>query len=411
MILFWENNSPYDSAFNPMKQAGSEKINRMERALVVGTCVVPQDGGRPKTMRMFAKALNCPIASFTADSVGQAQKNAFEEVVHVPTSKKRWLGGYGFAAKQDRFDIEHLAKQAELLSCHVMLRYHANWVQRMARCHEVPYWFVPHGQLDPYVFTYGRLAKNLWMRLFGRRLLDGARHVIFATEKERLKARWAYDGPNARVIHWPVELLDVEKKTEAGLALRNRLKLSAKDRILLYFGRVHAMKRPLETIRAFAEANVPDLHLAIVGPEEGVTAESCLALAKHCGIRGKVHVPGPVYGTEKEIFLLGADGYISLSIRENFNHTAAESLAAGNPVILSPGNDLSGELENLDCGWMLKSDAPSEAIAAISAFATADKNRLEKMGENGRSFVASECSFDVFKKKLMNLKLEAIRKQ
>ena len=62
---------------------------------------------------------------------------------------------------------------------------------------------------------------------------------------------------------------------------------------------------------------------------------------------------GPVYGDSKYHYLFASDAYVSLSQRENFNHTAAESLSAGLPVILSPGNDLAGEIRDEGCSWSL----------------------------------------------------------
>lgn len=394
-----------------MIKADPMKLNREGRALVVGTWVIPLDGGRPKTMRLFAKALDCPVASFTADRVGEAQKSAFPEVVHASTSLIRGLGSYGFATKENRSVIEDLAARSDLLSCHVMFRYHANWVKAMASQHGLPYWLVPHGQLDPYVFTYGGAVKRTWMRFFGGRMLKDAAHVIFATERERLKAKWIYDGPNTRVIHWPVELMDVTQKDEARKEARRRLGMGQGDRLLIFFGRVHEMKRPLETIRAFAAANCPGLHLALIGPYEGISEATCEELSAQLGVSGNVHVLGPQYGRDKEIFVLGSDGFISLSIRENFGHTAAESLSAGNPVILSPGNDLAGELHEYGCGWFLRTDDLAEATGAIREFAATSDEKLCAMGMSGRSFIAKECSFDVFQSKILELKQEALEKK
>jgi glycosyltransferase involved in cell wall biosynthesis len=169
----------------------------------------------------------------------------------------------------------------------------------------------------------------------------------------------------------------------------------------LSFGRLHPMKRPLETIDAFAAGATSRAHLVIVGNEAGVSHEDCRDRARRAKIGDRVHVVGPAFGDAKYSYFDACDLYVSLSHRENFNYTAAESLASGLPVLLSPGNDLAPDLAPHGCGWMLASldDAPA-LLAAVTSAAPAS---LLAMGRRGRSWAEVHLRFDAFRTRIVSL--------
>ena len=378
------------------------------KILLAGVSLVPRYGGLPKTMRKFGEALSARIISFTSSTLPKEELDAFAEVEHLCTGRNKVADWYAWAGAKERSRAELFAAKMDLLSCHVMLRYHAHWVRRMAKRHDIPYWFVPHGQLDPYVYTYRASIKHLWLKLFGKRLMREAAHVIYSTEQEREKAKWFYEGPNTRVIHWPVDLIDVQSKSRARTELRSKLGLAEDERVLLYLGRIHSMKNPIRTIEAIGMVGNQKVHLMIVGPDGDVTAEECRRKAYSLGLGAQVHVIGPLYGDDKNRALLGADAFISLSHRENFGHTAAESIAAATPVILSQGNDLGPDLKPYDCGFFLQDESMECVVRAIQDFMMKQNSELEEMGVRGRSFVAEKLSFEMFRQRLEKLAHEAV---
>jgi glycosyltransferase involved in cell wall biosynthesis len=276
-------------------------------------------------------------------------------------------------------------------------------VNRMSRKYDVPYWFVPHGILDPWVMQYGTVAKKLFFKAGGRRFLDEASTVICSTSSERDKARSQFDLPAAEVIPWPVELVDCSNRINRRDQLRRELAIPKEAKVLLYFGRLHSMKKPIETIRAVASGGDENLHLMIVGNEQDVSLKDCYAAADELGIAEQLHLIGPVYGEKKYDYLLAADAYISLSHRENFNHTAAESLSAGLPLILSPGNDLQGDIESERCSWGLCDNEPKAASEAIEAFNSVSFEELAEMGNRGRDWVGRNLQFSTFAERIQSV--------
>ena len=156
---------------------------------------------------------------------------------------------------------------------------------------------------------------------------------------------------------------------------------------------------------AFRQARAPDTHLVFAGPSEGNSPAEILHLARSMSIP-HVHAVGPVYKWDKDGLLAASDGLISLSVKENFNFAAAEAMAAQKPVILSPGNDLQGELLDLPCGWLLGSDEIHQAAHAIHEFATFPKEQLTKYGITAGQWAVDNLGANTFKKRLDSLLAE-----
>ncbi|MDC0613344.1 glycosyltransferase [Akkermansiaceae bacterium] len=381
----------------------------MKKLVQVGVDLIPSNGGIHKSTLQFSEAFDgSPIISFTQVKEMQTGDNPSGPIHHFPLSKNRLLEWYGFSPSSVRRKAEQLAQQTDVLCCNIMLRHHACWTRSLARREKIPYWFVTHGQLDPHVYTHRLGVKRLWLKLFGRKILEDAKFVIFSTEREREKAKWFYDGANTCVIHWPVELMDLTATESSKAELRSRIKVPPETRVFLCLGRLHSGKRVFETIKSFSMANTAGAHLVVVGPDGDITVDECREFARQQGVSDRVHLVGPAYGTEKEMYLLGSDVYISLSMKENFGHTAAESLSAGCPVVLSPGNDLSEELRPYQCGRFLDDDGLSIASKAISEMAQLTNLELELMGRRGRDFAEEYLSLSLFKEKLTRLAEESV---
>ena len=374
----------------------------MEKA-IVAPGLFQDFGGPRKTIGMFSKALDSVIYSF-CDGVRIRDEGLTVEN-SVPVESTVFPVGRQFLLPQRKSirSTEAVVAGSGLISCHMFYRHYALWVNKMYRKYETPYWFVPHGILDPWVMTKGALVKKAYWQLGGARFLKEAKTVICATTAERDKAAAHFDLPDAVVLPWPVELVVIDRREAVRLRLRCRLGIPVDAHLLLYFGRLHPMKQPLETILALAAANVSNTHLIIVGNEDGVSVRECIEAAVKCGIEERVHVVGPVYGAEKYDYLLSSDAYISLSHRENFNHTAAESMAAGLPVLLSPGNDLLSEICRVSCFFEMEDNLVGPAADAIRRFSEKSKTELLEMGLCGRQWVEDFLSFDQFKEKLNTL--------
>ena len=370
---------------------------------IISLEVFKDSGGPTKTINAFKSALSADLFCFCSPQELSEKGLAIEGAYPVVSSRLPLLRQIRVSSTKSSTDAERAVAESRMVSCHSFYRYHALWVNRMSRKHSVPYWFVPHGILDPWVMGRGRFVKEAFWRFGGKRFLDEASTVIFSTSSERDKAASQFELPASEVIPWPVELVDSSNRTNCRDRIRRELSIPKEAKVLLYFGRIHSMKKPIETIRAVASGGDENLHLMVVGNEQDVSLKDCSAAADELGIAKQVHLIGPVYGEKKYDYLLAADAYISLSHRENFNHTAAESLSAGLPLILSPGNDLQGDIESEKCSWGLPDNELKAASEAIEEFNCLSTHELHEMGVRGRNWVAENLQFKQFKERINNV--------
>lgn len=360
-------------------------------------------GGPVKTIGKFASALDADIFSFVDGELERKLGLGLEGINRIKISRIPILRQYSYASRAERAALELKAANAPLISCHSFYRYHIQWVHKMWAKHRTPYWIVPHGVFDPWVMQQTRFLKKAFLSMVGKRFLEDAQAVIFSTKTERDKAETQFNLPQSHLVYWPVETVELQDSESIRQRIRHRLDIPENAKVLVFFGRIHAMKRPLETIRAIARAGCENLYLVMVGNEDGISEADCMQEAAKCGIAGKVKFTGPLYGNLKYEYLIASDAYISLSYRENFNHTAAEALSCGLPVILSKGNDLLSDLQQVGCSIPVDSDCDSSIDKAIEAFVELPLEDLTGMGLEGFKWVEDNLSFQQFQESLRKL--------
>lgn len=356
-------------------------------------------GGAAKTIRLFQSSLGGRIVSIG----GRAEPG--ERDVEIIRAKQTWWGKrYGTPLSTSLEEsLLRIGRPCELVSIHLLFRYHCGFGRKKAIESGCPYWVVPHGALDPWVFSYRGAQKRFWMRTVGGQLLREASAVVFATRREAEKASQVCDIQNPHVINWPVRRFEPQDATSVRESVRGGLGISADTRVLLYLGRLHSMKRPVETILAYARSDPPsDSALILVGNEGDVSIEELESVIPD-RLRDQVHVVGPKWGQDRDAFLVASDGFVSLSHRENFGHTAGEAMAAGLPLVLSPGNDLAGEFGSHDAGTLLESLDDDEVTEAFRWFFSAPRKTLRRIGEANRDWTRGRLGIERFQRELLSL--------
>lgn len=364
-------------------------------------------GGPSKSVRAMRRTLDGEVISWVDPIENDSKRLIWENTAIVRGSRIPVLRQLLIPATGETAEAEKRLRESELLSCHSPWRWHMIWLNRMSRKLGTPYWFVPHGGLDPYVFESQGTFKRAFLHAGGRRAVEEAGCVIFTTKAERDKALRVCQPKRSEIIYWPLEEEDFSMERNDNLRdqARSELCIPANALCLMYLGRLDSMKRPLETIEAVADGG-ENVHLMIIGNDFGISADTCCITAARLGVSHRVHVLGAVYGSEKSKYFSAADAYISLSKRENFNFSAAESMAAGLPLILSEGNDLHHELERENCAWVVDGKNTAEVSQLIRNVSQIPRKDLDSMGQSGAEWAQRFLTYERFSAKISSLEQE-----
>ncbi len=273
------------------------------------------------------------------------------------------------------------------------------WAHAMApaaaacRKARIPYVHPLRGQLQPWALKQKQWKKRLFLALRGRRCLDGAA-ALHCTDAREAEAA-APLGLKAPCIVVP-NGLDVSRfaNLPGRGALRRRLGIPDHAILLLFLGRLHRQKRPDIAVAALAAAQTlpTEVHLGLVGPDEGSLTPSLLAQAEDLGCPARLHCLGLMEGTDILQALADADLLLMPSDhQESFGRAALEAMAAGVPILVSEGVPVGRWAEAAGAGRMVPCSA--EAFAEAVRDLLAKPELLESMGQKGRTLVKER--FDI----------------
>ena len=253
----------------------------------------------------------------------------------------------------------------------------------------IPYVIEPMGMYRP--IDRSIRMKNIWHRTVGDAFWQNAAKVIATSELEeqelmedgvpQKKIVMRYNGINA----------DLTMTAPARGGFRSKWGMSADEPLILFLSRLIRRKGADLLIEAFAQACPDSGHLVIAGPdgEPGYRAqlEKC---ARDSGVAARVLFTGPLYEEEKSSVLADADIFALPSQYENFANVAAEAVACGVPVIVTP---FCGICSLVDGRAGLVVGPDKEALAGALERLLSDKALYARLKEGCRE-VTSQLNWD-----------------
>jgi glycosyltransferase involved in cell wall biosynthesis len=249
-----------------------------------------------------------------------------------------------------------------------------------------PFFYTPHAFYKAHGALNG-FAKAVWDRTAEKFLIQRGANTILLTDSWN---RWLHDRgiSAARTVEIPncISAVDVVA-APAPSALEGRP-------AILSVGRLDAVKRIDDVIRALAEPMLAEGHLYVVG--KGAERGALETLAKDKGVADRVTFCGFVDDEGVAAMMAGADAFVLASEMEGLPTVILEALMARCPVVCSriPGNLAIMRVANLDTTFdvgdigelarrlaaSVDDEVPAEAIDKLKRTFTWEHRAREVLG-------------------------------
>lgn len=244
----------------------------------------------------------------------------------------------------------------DLLHVHSLFSWPASRGMAIARLQGTPYLIHCLGHLQPWSLDQSALRKRIFLALIERRNLNGASALqatsaMEAADFARLRLR-----PPA--LDLPLGVSIPELREDARARLRHlHPQIDPESPRLLFLSRLHRKKgleRLLEALSLLRRRQPQrPWQLLIAGSGEPAYEQQLRLLASRLGVEDRCHWLGFIRGEAKNWLLQGCDWFVLPSSAENFGIAAAEALAAGTPVLLSPEVGLAPAVAKAGAGLLI----------------------------------------------------------
>jgi glycosyltransferase involved in cell wall biosynthesis len=270
------------------------------------------------------------------------------------------LGGgerFKWSGPLSRWLSDHV-RDFDIVDVHAVFSHSSVAAARACRRAGVPYVVRPHGALDPWSLTRKSWRKGLLLRWVVRQMLAGASFVQYTTRGEQEGAERALPWlPEGHVVPLGVEdtLFAEPSPDTARPYVLTMSRLDAKKSLELLIDAFHGV----------ATGSLAHWRLVVAG--DG--ADGYVATLRRRAAAGRaadrIEFPGWVQGADKRALLSKASLFASPSTQENFGLSLAEAMAAGVPVLVTPGVNLGDAIAAAGAGWVVERErvAITEALA------------------------------------------------
>lgn len=287
----------------------------------------------------------------------------------------------------------------DLIHIHAIFSYTSTASMAIARLKQVRYIVRPLGQLCEWSLQQSARKKQIYLQLIERANLQNSQvlHLTSFQEQQELSSLHL-NTPTFVLPHGLSLPLTIPNARQR---LREYLKLPADEPIILFLSRLHHKKGLDYLIPALSKLTHHRFTFILAGsgsPEYEAEIESLL---EKYNLRNRTHLAGFVRGENKDLLIQGSDLFALTSHSENFGVVVLEALAAGLPVLVTPGVALASVVKQHKLGYVPSLDV-SAITSTIESYLTNPKQGKE-MGIRGRQLISEQYTWTSNAKQLIQI--------
>ena len=279
------------------------------------------------------------------------------------------LREFAFSWPLHRWLARHL-QDYDLIHVHAFFSHASTTAMIMARRRRLPYLVRPLGLLCTWSLQQSALRKKIYLALVERRNLDGSRGLEYTAEQEMEEAAPLGLRAPAFVLPFGIEL--PAPRPEARARLRRQIGVQPDEPVILFLSRVHPKKGLHHLVEALASLADRRFSLVVAGSGPADYEAEVKAQAAAGPLANRVHFTGFAQGETKQMLLQGADFFALTSHSESFGIAVMEAMAAGIPVLITPGVPLAPLVTKFGTGWVTELDKESIARSSAGALDSLD---------------------------------------
>ncbi len=167
-------------------------------------------------------------------------------------------------------------------------------------------------------------------------------------------------------------------------ALKNRLGIAETDVVILFAGKLEAVKSPLLLVQAFVSLKTKGLHLLIAG--DGPLEKQLKAIANNAE---NIHFLGFQNQTAMPVIYQACDVFCLPSVSETWGLAVNEAMACGKAILVSDKVGCAADLVQRNINGAIFTSGNGEELQNALEKLTGSKELLNKYGKQSKKIIES----------------------
>jgi glycosyltransferase involved in cell wall biosynthesis len=247
----------------------------------------------------------------------------------------------------------------------------------------------PLGYLEPWSLEQSKIKKKLAWYLYQKKILERA-DCIHVTSQQELNSLNKLNLNNKNFFLLPHGNLEIIYSD-----LKRKEKKDNRDKIMLFFSRIHKKKGLLELVEAWNVLKPKNWKLDITGPITDINYKNIIKKKIDLyNLEKDIYFSEPIFDKySKQLKILNSDVVVLPSKNENFAFSVCEAMSLGSVVLTSKETPWE-EINQLQAGFCINLDNKDDIVNALKKIFNHKDQDFLKMRDNAKNYIKSRFDLE-----------------